>query len=283
MVPDSKSVEGHVEHHYAHGDTLALIIQALNEHGKDLNQLTQEDLAPVDEFHVRGREGTVELAERIEWTPGMNLLDVGCGIGGSSRFLANRYGAKVTGIDLTHEYVEVATNLTKMVRMEEGIDYKQGSALALPFAENSFDVVWTEHVQMNIESKRQFYGEIARVLKPGGKFLFHDIFRQGDEPPAYPMPWADDPSISFLTSPEYASAIIESSRLRIVQWEDTTLKALEWFEQRSAMAKQASGPLLTPLILMTGDARLKMENLRHCLGDNRICTIQGVAEKLPFA
>ena len=103
MVPDSKSVEGHVEHHYAHGDTLALIIQALNEHGKDLNQLTQEDLASVDEFHVRGREVTVELAERIEWTPGMNLLDVGCGIGGSSRFLANRYGAKVTGMDLTHE------------------------------------------------------------------------------------------------------------------------------------------------------------------------------------
>jgi ubiquinone/menaquinone biosynthesis C-methylase UbiE len=272
-------IENSVEHHYGHGGILNGLLQALKEHGKNIDALTPDDLAPVDEFHLRGREGTVELANRIDWQPGLTVLDVGCGIGGSSRFLANRYGAKVSGIDLTHEFIDAAISLTKMVGLDGSINFQQGSALEMPFPDESFDIAWTEHVQMNIESKRKFYGEIWRVLKPGGRFLFHDIFRLGEQPPDYPMPWAEDPSYSFLASPELIEAIIESLGMRFQQWEDTTLKTLEWFAQNAEKAKQAGGPILSPMIVMGESAKKKMENLRHSLGDSRLCTIQGVAQK----
>lgn len=276
MEPDITTIE----HHYAHGDILARILQALKEQGKDTDHLTLDDLAPVDEFHLRGREGTVELANRIEWQPGWRVLDVGCGIGGSSRFLAQTFGAHVTGIDLTHQFIDAAKSLTKLVGLDSSIAFQHGSALQMPFADSSFDIVWTEHVQMNIEAKRQFYSEIIRVLKPGGRFLFHDVFRQGDEMPTYPMPWAEDPSYSFLTYPEYVSAIIEAQQLRIVEWEDTTLRTLDWFERMADKARQATSPLLSPMIVMGESAKKKMENLRHCLGDSRLCTIQAVAQKM---
>ena len=275
MEPDITSIE----HHYAHDDFLARIFEAFKSLGKDPEQLTLEDLAQVDAFHLRGREGTIELAGRIAWQPGWKVLDVGCGIGGSSRYLAHRYGARVTGIDLTHQFIEAAKSLTRLVGMESQLAFQTASALALPFPDQSFDLVWTEHVQMNIEAKRQFYTEISRVLKPGGHFLLHDIFRAGDELPTYPLPWADEPSYSFLAYPEYASAIIESNQMRVTAWEDTTIRTLEWFEKLAEKARQAGRPTLSPALVMGESAKQKMENLRHCLSDGRLAVVQGVAEK----
>ncbi len=269
-----------VERHYGRGSILAIILQAMQQQGKEMNHLAPDDLAPVDEFHARGREGTVELANRITWQPGLKLLDVGCGIGGTSRFLAHTFGAQVSGIDLTHEFIETAVSLTRMVGLDGSIRFVQGSALDLPFADNSFDLTWTEHVQMNIEDKRQLYAEMVRVLKPGGRLLFHDIFRTTDKPPVYPLPWADDPTYSFLTTAQHVREILGSLGMKILQWEDTTPKALVWFEERSAIARQATGPMLSPLLMMGEGAKQKMENVNSALADSTLCTIQAVAEKL---
>ena len=110
-------------------------------------------------------------------TPGLKVLDVGSGLGGSARYLAGEHGCRVTGIDLTKEYVDVANALAELVGMKNLVTFRQASALDLPFADGSFDVVWTQHVQMNIADKRAFYSQIARVLAPRGRLLFHDIFQ----------------------------------------------------------------------------------------------------------
>jgi MPBQ/MSBQ methyltransferase len=174
-----KSAREHVDSHYGRGDILNSILRALREMGKDVAQLAPADLAPVDEFHIRGREATVELAGRASLKPGLRVLDVGCGLGGSVRYLASEHQCQVVGIDLTKEYVDVANALADLVGLKHMVEFRQGSALDMPFDDSSFDVVWTEHVQMNIANKRAFYAEIARVLAPRGRLLFHDIF-QGD-------------------------------------------------------------------------------------------------------
>jgi ubiquinone/menaquinone biosynthesis C-methylase UbiE len=161
-----QSLREHVEQHYGRGRILDSIIAALRETGKDLGRLKPEDLGPVDEFHVRGREATVELARRAALKPGSHVLDVGCGLGGSARYLAAEHQCQVTGIDLTQEYVDVANALAGMVGLSDKVACRQASALEMPFDDGTFDVVWTEHVQMNIADKHAFYREIGRVTRP---------------------------------------------------------------------------------------------------------------------
>ncbi|MDX1555887.1 MAG: methyltransferase domain-containing protein, partial [Xanthomonadales bacterium] len=230
-----------VDKHYGRGGLLDSILRVLRELGKDLSQLVPSDLAPVDEFHIRGREATIELANRASLRPGLRVLDVGSGLGGSARYLAAEHQCRATGIDLTEEYIDVANALAELVGLKDGVEFRRGSALEMPFADGAFDVVWTEHVQMNIADKQAFYAEIARVLAPGGRLLFHDIFQGSGGPPHYPVPWAEDSSISFLAPPDAVRAILEELGFRIIDWEDKTRHSLDWFVATVEKIQQA-GP-----------------------------------------
>ncbi len=264
-----------VERHYARGHTLDTILMALRGQGKDPSRLSPMDLAPVDEFHIRGRDATVELAARLRLTPGLQVLDIGCGLGGSARYLATEHGCAVTGVDLTEEYVDAARSLADRVGVHERVDFRTASALALPFPDGAFDVVWTEHAQMNIEDKRAFYAEAARVLAPGGRLVFHDFFKGDGGPVQFPVPWADAAAISFLVAPDDARAILRGLGLRIVDWVDQTEAACAWLEDR---LRQPPSPLGIHL-LMGPTARLKLENVVRNLRDGRVAVIQAVAEK----
>lgn len=164
----SDGVNRAVKTHYGSPHLAQAIIAALEDAGADIQRLSPEELAPIDEFHIRGRTATLELAQAAGLRSTMRVLDVGSGIGGTSRCLAKEFGCRVTGIDLTEEYCQVASMLTEKVGLDGLIDYQQGNATDLPFEDNEFDVVWTEHVAMNIPDKRRLYGEMHRVLRPGG-------------------------------------------------------------------------------------------------------------------
>src|SRR5258708_3891744 len=155
-----------VESHYARSDLGAAILSALQAAGKDIDHLTPDDLAPVDEFHTRGRAATVDLARLLDLTGTERVLDVGCGIGGPSRFLAQRHGCRVTGIDLTAEFCRVAEMLAKRTGLDRPVEYRQGDATDLPFADGAFDVVWSQNVAMNIADRTRLYGEMHRLLRP---------------------------------------------------------------------------------------------------------------------
>jgi len=157
-----------VETHYSRGDLYDTILAALKAAGKDTDHLTPDDLAPVDEFHGGQRPATIRLAELVDFTGIERVLDVGSGLGGPSRFLAWRYGCRVSGVDLTAEFVRIAEALTQLTGLVDCVDYRQGSALDLPFEDMSFDVVWSQNVAMNIADRPRYYAEMRRVLKPGG-------------------------------------------------------------------------------------------------------------------
>jgi MPBQ/MSBQ methyltransferase len=268
-----------VEHHYSQGRILDSILRALRETGKDLSRLKPEDLAPVDEFHIRGREASVELARRASFKPGARVLDLGCGLGGSARYLAGEHLCQVTGIDLTQEYVDVASALAGMVGLTDRVAFRQASALDLPFDDGSFDVVWTQHVQMNIEDKKAFYGESARVLRPEGLLLFHDIFRGDGGPLYYPVPWAEEPSISFLSAPGEVRKILEEFDFIIRDWVDTSESSLQWIVATMEKLKELGPPPLGSHLLMGDTAKTKLENAMRNLREGRILVYQACAKK----
>jgi ubiquinone/menaquinone biosynthesis C-methylase UbiE len=274
-----KSPREHVERHYGRGRILDAINAALRETGKDLDQLRPDDLAPVDEFHVRGREATVELAQRAALKPNSHVLDVGCGLGGSARYLAAEHQCRVTGIDLTQEYVDVANALARMVGLSHRVACRQASALEIPFDDGTFDVVWTEHVQMNIADKQAFYREIARVTRPKGILLFHDIFEGVGGPLHFPVPWAEESSISFLAPPEEVRRTLDRLGFVIHDWVDKTDSSLQWLVAAIEKAGASGPPPLGTHLLMGDTARKKLENAIRNLRERRFVVYQARAEK----
>ena len=175
-----KNTREMVDRQYGVGDLLQRIETGLKHAGKDINSLKVDDLMPVDEFHTRGRKATREMADLVNLKDTDRVLDVGCGLGGTARFLANEYKCNVNGIDLTEVYIAAGKRLTEFVNLSDRVALRHGSALDLPHEDEIFDIVWTQHVQMNIADKQRFYSEIARVLKPGGLAYISEPVFAGD-------------------------------------------------------------------------------------------------------
>jgi ubiquinone/menaquinone biosynthesis C-methylase UbiE len=238
-----------VEDHYTSRDLGAAILTALQGMGKDIDHLTPDDLAPVDEFHGGQRPATIRLAELLRLTGAERVLDVGSGLGGPSRFLAWRYGVRVSGVDLTAEFVRIADMLTQRTGLVGKVDYRQGNALDLPFDDGSFDAVWSQNAAMNIADRDRLYREMRRVLKPGGKLALQEVAAGPGGPPHFPVQWAREPSISFLFTVDVTRAKLEAAGFRVVTWQETTPEALESAARRAGNATTAPPPLGTHLIL----------------------------------
>lgn len=222
-MTDPTQVNETVQVHYTRSGLGSLILAALEEAGKDLNRLTPEDLAPIDEFHIRGRAATLELARTARVDSTKRVLDVGSGIGGTSRCLAREFGCSVTSIDLTEEYCSAAAMLSERIGLAELVDYRQGDATSLPFPDASFDIVWTEHAAMNIPDKPRLYKEMYRVLKPGGTLAIYDILAGPSGPVLFPVPWARTPTASFLVTPDELRSLLDEAGFNIEAWLDTTM------------------------------------------------------------
>ncbi len=265
--------------HYGVGGLLDSILRALSEMGKDPNQLRPEDLASIDEFHSGGRKATEDLAHLANPRRGCRVLDVGCGLGGPVRYLAEKWDCQCMGLDITAEYVEAAKVLTGMVGLSAKAEFLQGSALELPFDDGSFEVVWTQHAQMNIADKGRFYSEITRVLQPGGRFVFYDVLQGEGGEPYYPLPWANDPSMSFLATGESLRGLLRQAPLSMLCWEDRSRQSLEWFAAATEERKRSGRSPLGLHLLMGKDAKVKSQNLLRNLQEKRVTVLQGLAEK----
>jgi SAM-dependent methyltransferase len=264
------------------------ILTALRNAGKNIDQqLTVDDLAPIDEFHTRRREATANLASLLNnLQPDFHILDVGAGIGGPSRYLASRFGCRVTGLDLVEKYCRVADSLAKRVNLEKLLTYRQVDATQMLFEDATFDVVWTQHASMNIADKKRLYSEMYRVLKPGGKLAIYDIFKasssdmDGSSSIHFPVPWAPDPSISHLISAEEGRKLLkEVAGFQDVIWEDKTESVIDWMKQMIKRT-QTSGPPPIGVHILVGPQWSEMvKNLLKNLEEGRITVAQGIFDR----
>ena len=256
------------------------IISNLKNQEVDLENLTWQQLAAVDEFHVRGLEATLEMAQEASLRSGTTVLDVGCGIGGAARLLAAQYDCVVTGIDLTPEYIRTAKLLSEKVGLTKNLDFIQADALEMPFPNNAFEVVWTQHVQMNIEDKTAFYEAIARVLQNEGRFIYYDIFGDAEEILEFPLPWAEDASRSFLITRSELEQTLRACGLEEVVKKDLIEKGLQWFRQLLDRIQEKGIPPLSLQLVMGASFITKLENTVKNIETGRIVLQSGIYQKV---
>lgn len=261
------SIERSVVSHYQHGSLeQALLAAVKTATGKDASgALAHTDLSAFDEFHIGGRQATIEFSAQIDLPKGAHVLDIGSGLGGPSRFFAAERGWKIDGIDLTPEYVEVATALSRKAGLAANVTYRVANAATLPFADASFDGAYMLHVGMNIPDKKAMFAEVRRVLKPGGLFAIYDVFRESDGAFLYPVPWSSQPDTNFIdTAANYKTALaaagftIEKERPR---------RDFAIANAKQARERAAQGNAPPPQIAMGSTAPQKIANLGKLVAD----------------
>ena len=264
-----------IETQYSTGATRQAIEQALVAAGKDLRHLQPADLALLEDFHTMGRIATAQLADLVQITPDDEVLDSGSGIGGTARYIAGRSRCHVAAVDLTEEYCATARWLNQLAGLGDRICVRQADVTDLPFEDATFTLMFSQHVQMNVADKALLYAEAHRVLAGGGKLAVWDIVAAQDREPDFPVPWADRPEYSHLTTSDRLRTAIATSGFEIEQWNDLTGQAASMMQTLltsppSPIGPQAFVPSFEP----------KAKNLTTALADGRLHAIQGLARAI---
>jgi ubiquinone/menaquinone biosynthesis C-methylase UbiE len=274
------STENEVAKHYTQGELLEAIRDGIAGLGESPETVSVDDLAPVDEFHIGGRQASEAFLSQLGLGAESHVLDVGCGLGGGSRFAVSRFDCKVTGIDLTPEFVDTGNALCGWVGLGDRVSLHHGSATDMPFADASFDAAFMMHVGMNIADKDGLFREIARVLKPGGTLGVYDVMQTAEGDLQFPVPWAETSETSAVGTPDAYKQAFERAGFKISAERDRGAFALEFFEEMNAKNAAADGPPPLGLHLLLGATRAdKMKNLVENLSAGLISPVELVARR----
>ncbi len=268
-----------INKHYGQANLTDQILAALERVGKDVDNLDRGDLYVFDEFHIRGRQATREMAQLVSPLAQKKVLDIGCGIGGPARTLAAEFDCTVTGLDIVKAYCDAAIMLTERVGLADQVTFRHGSALDLPFEANTFDVVWTQHISMNIEDKSRLFSEIARVVRPGGKWILYEAGAGAIIPIHFPVPWANDETLSFLIPPDVFRRQVLEHSFQESLWQDVSADSLAWFKRTISSRPNVASPLSIELIAGDNFAE-KGRNIVRNLAEGRLVVIQAVFKQI---
>jgi ubiquinone/menaquinone biosynthesis C-methylase UbiE len=269
--------EQQVAKHYTQGTLEKTILDALKSSGKDIDTLTAGDLTSGDEFHLGWLPATIEIAKDLGLGRDMHVLDVGAGIGGPARYFAEAHGSRVTGIDLTPEFVEVANKLTRRCGLADRVSFREASGLALPFEDGAFDAATLIHVGMNIEDKAKLFAEVRRVLKKGGRFAVYDVMKIDASELPYPMPWAATPATSFPEKPETYRKLLAAAGFTIENETNRREFSLKLAREMREKIEKHGPPALGPQVLMGPAAKERLGNVMATLERGAIAPVEMIA------
>ena len=273
--------KGHeVSAHYSRGNLLSRLNAALKEDGVDPDRPSMEALAPYDHFHTRGLEATLDIAGLMQAGPADHILDIGSGFGGPARYFASRFGCRITGIDLTQEFCDVARYLTHLLGLQDKTTFEVGDALAMPFADAIFDGAYSMNVSMNIADKAAFYREIHRVLKPGAWLVLLEVAKGEGDDLDYPTPWASSARTNFLSTPEQTRQGLVGAGFEVTRLH-STLEEVRAFGARSrALVERGEKSPYRAVMLIHGEiAPRAAANAARGFSEARIIPIEVLARK----
>jgi ubiquinone/menaquinone biosynthesis C-methylase UbiE len=269
-----------VSDHYRNSGLLAAIQGGIAAMGKTISTLTVDDLAPVDEFHIGGRRATEELFRQLEPATTDHLLDVGCGLGGPARFVADRYQCRVSGIDLTRDYVETGNTLCQWLGLSDRVVLYHANALAMPFADGTFSAAYMLHAGMNIEDKVRLFSEVARVLQTRARFAIYDVMRTGEGELRYPVPWATTPESSALAKPQQYRNALHAAGFELLSERNRRDFALVYFGLQQSKMTAADGPGALGLHTLMGERRQRqVPNMIANISNGLIAPFEMIAQK----
>lgn len=274
-----------IKTHYTCPALGAKIRRGLEKAGKIPEQISLQDLAPVDQLHTGAAPATIELIEQAGLDKGMTILDAGCGIGGTSRLLAQKFGLVVHGIDLSEDFIETARVLNQWCGFAKDgtINFKQGSLLALPYPDNFFDAVLCQHVLLNIKDKLKAFAEFSRVLAPRGKLILHEIVDGPGPEPLYPVPWAGNAAASMLCSRQDIEAYAIKTGFKLILSEDKTTHAALWWEKVNTIKKaRGTGPL-NPSLVFGKNAGCFGANMERNFKEQAVLCVENIWIKSNFS
>ena len=270
-----------VTDHYSSDNLGIRIAEAIQKAGKDPDHLQIKDLSVIDQLHTGGHMATLALGKKIGLTKNLRVLDAGCGIGGSSRLLAEAFQCHVTGIDLVPAFIDVARMLSLSTGMDGAVTFFQGDVINTGLENQSFDVVLSQHILMNIGDKNAAFAEFFRVLKPGGVLVVHEIVRGAKDTIHLPVPWADKPSISLLETWETLQELIQTNGFICQNAQDQTDQAKAWwYRVKAAMEKTGDKPRpLGPHIIFGANGKFFEPNMSANLEEDRIRMVEAICKK----
>lgn len=253
-----------------------MILDAIEKMGVLKANITRKQTSAFDEFHVRGRMVSEELFSQIKLKNDSQILDLGCGLGGTCRMLAEKYDCNVHGIDYFKEHISTAESLSKLTGFDGQTEFKQGDATELPYSSNQFDLVITQHVQMCIAYKEKLYSEVKRVLKKGGLFIYYDVLKKSKETLTYPLPWVDDEVNNFLISSKQLENTLTSLGFTKQSSEDQSKTGVAFLTSFLAKSDKKPAILTGQKILMGDNALEKITNLHQALKDGIVGLESGI-------
>ena len=270
-----------VREHYSSPDIISRILAAVAESGQRTDELKSDMLYPYDQLHGREIAATREHVERLRLKPGMQILDVGCGIGGPSRYIASTCeGVTVTGIDVTPDFVATAQDLTRRCGLDDRVAFVEADALSMPFGDAVFDAAICLYVGMNIADKAELCREIYRVLKHGGRVVWSEVTLGPMGPARFPLPWASGPTASFLVPPQVLRQVFTKTGFNIVETVDETSRIIEAAQRAPAPGQPPPARQAANQVVMGKDFIERRQNFIRNLTEARLVSILIEAEKV---
>ena len=258
-------------------------IERLQAQGIDLNNVTADDLHVIDMINMGGKEAMDTLGTMAGLERGQAVLDVGSGVGGPARRMANQFDVSVWGVELSERLYQTAIRLTGLVGLQDQVQFKHASGLDLPFPDEMFDVVVLQHVAMQIAEKDRLFRECARVIKSHGCLAMYEIFAGPNETLHYPLAWATEPSMSALELFDDCATRLAGLGFQIGEFTDLSESGRQYHQRNANAAEdllaQSGGSDRPPTASI--EARLRTSRaMEHNLRTGSLCVGMVVSRKM---
>lgn len=195
--------------------------------------LTVPDLLDLDQLHYLGTDALDEAAQKLGLSREKRVLDIGSGLGGPARYLAYRYGCRVTGVELQEDFFQTSVALTRRADLSHLVDFIHGDFTRLDLQAKPFDHWISFLAFLHIPDRKRLFDACARALRPGQTFYIEDFFQRRPLTPEESQALSETVACSYLPTEREYMADLRAAGFADIEWLDATPIWQPWVADRS--------------------------------------------------